>query len=150
MTAVFAAAAVPRIRRAGEYDWHDRAACRGAGPDLFVPADGDARAARKAIAICRACPVREQCLKAAICAPVREWGVWGGFTERARTRIRRAYLGGARLADLIATDDEKFYAAEDYRAGAHARGIEHKRQVRALQKAATSNQPGSSTEKAAA
>jgi WhiB family redox-sensing transcriptional regulator len=38
--------------------------------------------------VCRACPVRGECLAYAMDAPI-DHGIWGGMTERERRRYRR-------------------------------------------------------------
>lgn len=68
------------------YEWMDQAACSGADPDLFFPERGDPTAEAKAV--CRACPVRQQCLDHAL-ANREKFGVWGGMSERERRRLRR-------------------------------------------------------------
>src|SRR3954453_7733789 len=66
-------------------DWTPRAACRNADPDaLFV----QGAAQNRAKIICRACPVRIQCLADALDNQV-EFGVWGGMTERERRALPR-------------------------------------------------------------
>jgi WhiB family redox-sensing transcriptional regulator len=69
-----------------EMSWLADAACKDSDPDLFFP-QGDTEARnRQAFAICRGCPVWEQC---------REWGfasgdrfaTLGGVTSRQRARI---------------------------------------------------------------
>ena len=68
--------------------WRDYAACRGADPDLFFPPeDGGKAQARKAKAICAACPVRRECLEYAL-RHGEHWGVWGGISERDRRQPR--------------------------------------------------------------
>ena len=68
--------------------WTDRAACRGAaGVDwsgTLVPA---------AAAVCSVCPVRIECLTAAL-AHEMKWdvGVWGGTDPKVRHRIRTGQL----------------------------------------------------------
>lgn len=61
-------------------DWWTDAACAGA-PEVFFTATPD-----KAIAICRPCPVRVECLHDAVIAdpPI---GVWGGLTRKERRKI---------------------------------------------------------------
>ena len=60
--------------------WRDKAACRGADPDLFFPPEKGGKAqARKAKAICAPCPVKAECL--AIAGP---YGIWGGTAEGER------------------------------------------------------------------
>ncbi|MGH8937160.1 MAG: WhiB family transcriptional regulator [Acidimicrobiia bacterium] len=66
--------------------WMERAACRGMDPALFFPlSDEEAEAG---LAVCRTCPVREECLEYALEARER-YGIWGGTTERERKRILR-------------------------------------------------------------
>ncbi len=48
-------------------EWHKRAACRGAGPDLFFPERG--RRDPKARAFCESCQVRSQCLDSVLQRP---------------------------------------------------------------------------------
>jgi WhiB family redox-sensing transcriptional regulator len=73
-------------------DWRLLAECQYTDPDLFHPEDaGQAWHAKR---ICRACPVRGECLDHALSAS-EEWGVWGGMTERQRGRL----LAGRRRAE---------------------------------------------------
>lgn len=67
-----------------DLEWQDRAACATADPELFFP-EQDSRSTREAKRICADCPVRVDCLTAAI-ANREEYGVWGGLTERERRR----------------------------------------------------------------
>ena len=70
----------------GCQDWRAYAACAGCDPDLFfAPGALEHRLAKK---VCRACPVRYQCLTYAMEEPV-DHGIWGGLTERERRRYRR-------------------------------------------------------------
>jgi WhiB family redox-sensing transcriptional regulator len=66
-------------------DWHRQAACRGM-TELFFPDDSDPADVAKAV--CRRCPVRIPCLDYAI-ANGEKYGIWGGFSERERRRLRR-------------------------------------------------------------
>jgi WhiB family redox-sensing transcriptional regulator len=66
--------------------WRQRAACRGADPDIFYPVNEEQ--AEEAKSICRACDVREACLDWALRTREKD-GVWGGATERERRRIIR-------------------------------------------------------------
>ena len=68
-------------------DWQIAAACRGVDPDLFFTERGEKTSDAKAV--CRGCPVREDCLEYAM-ANVEKFGVWGGLSERERRRLRRA------------------------------------------------------------
>ena len=70
------------------WDWQLNAACRGmASSAFFHPPDerGDLRQARihRAKAICRGCPVINQCLAHALQIP-EPYGIWGGLSEDER------------------------------------------------------------------
>lgn len=73
--------------------WQDAALCAQADPELWFPekAGSNGTAAK---AICNGagtrppCPVRDQCLDAALASPVEEDGVWGGLSKRERRRLR--------------------------------------------------------------
>jgi WhiB family redox-sensing transcriptional regulator len=67
-------------------DWHQRAACSGAGPDLFFPERGDRPG--RALAYCEGCPVTSQCLASGL-EVASTPGVWGGTTGRERRGLRR-------------------------------------------------------------
>jgi hypothetical protein len=69
------------------------AACAGADPALFFPADGEREADReareaKAKGICAGCPVRAQCYAVAL-ANGERWGIWGGVDVEALPRPAR-------------------------------------------------------------
>ncbi len=67
--------------------WVAKARCRAADPDeLFVRG----AAQRKAAAICRDCPVIEECAVDALDHRV-EFGVWGGLTERQRRALLKQH-----------------------------------------------------------
>jgi WhiB family redox-sensing transcriptional regulator len=67
----------------------DQAACRGMPLELFFPT-GELCAAsgRKAVAVCRTCPIRLPCLDAAL-ANREPAGVWGGFLPQERAEMLR-------------------------------------------------------------
>ena len=67
--------------------WHQRAACRGAGPDLFFPQRGAHRPV-EALTFCEDCSVRSECLASAL-EVSSTTGVWGGTVERERRVLRR-------------------------------------------------------------
>jgi WhiB family redox-sensing transcriptional regulator len=71
--------------------WEEHAACRGEDTNLFFP-DGHRGEfvveIEKAKAICRACPVRENCLIEALNSP-EKYGIWGGLDENERGLLRR-------------------------------------------------------------
>lgn len=66
--------------------WHGEAACRGSNPDVFFGERGLNNGEAKAI--CRVCPVRKECIDHAL-ERGEKFGVWGGFSERERRRMRR-------------------------------------------------------------
>jgi len=86
-----------------------RARCAGSSldPDEWFPVSPNVRVARiqaaRAIALCTACPVRAECLEFAM----RNWtdgsgeGVWGGFVAAERRVIRRRWLLGVSVAELL-------------------------------------------------
>ena len=87
--------------------WQQYAACADDDADLFFPADeerGERRRRRSeaAVAVCRRCHVRKECLEYALATDQRH-GVWGGTDELERA----ALLARRRLA-----------AGEDIRASA--------------------------------
>lgn len=67
-------------------DWHIQAACRTSPPDMFFPDRG--QPGDDAKKVCVTCPVRIPCLEYAL-ASREGYGVWGGLTERERTRLRK-------------------------------------------------------------
>jgi WhiB family redox-sensing transcriptional regulator len=82
------------------YDWQSRALCRGAEPDLFFPERGSPGDSAKRV--CVNCEVRLDCLEYAL-ANSERYGVWGGLTERERTRLRRQ---ASRLFALIGDGED--------------------------------------------
>ncbi len=78
--------------------WTARAACRGMDPDTFFPGRG--APTREAKAVCARCPVKADCLKAALEERER-FGIWGGFSERERRRLRRRVNAGADLEAVV-------------------------------------------------
>ena len=74
----------------GTGHWRTRAACRPYASELFFPAKGEFRSSEiiRAKAICRECPVREECLQTAMDGR-EKIGIWGGFTPEERARLHR-------------------------------------------------------------
>lgn len=66
-------------------DWADAGACRGKG-DVMFPERTDVGAKEAAKAVCRACPVRQECLAYAL-ANHEKHGVWGGLTWEERKHL---------------------------------------------------------------
>lgn len=81
-------------------DWRHHAACRNEElPDNFFPTS-DAGPGWQAViadakAVCRRCPVADQCLQWALDNP-QETGIWGGLTEAERRNLRRSTVRPSR------------------------------------------------------
>lgn len=58
------------------------------GLDLFFPESGGNRHAADARQICRACPVRDDCLEYALDNFIRD-GIWGATSEKERRVLQR-------------------------------------------------------------
>ncbi|MGW5849948.1 WhiB family transcriptional regulator [Streptomyces sp. NPDC055254] len=72
-------------------DWRHEAACRREDPDLFFPIGTGGPALlqiEKAKAVCRRCPVLNDCLEWALEGGL-EMGVCGGLTEDERRAVKR-------------------------------------------------------------
>ena len=85
-----------------DYRWREDAACRNTNPDLFFPVGSTAEAVEEtqaAIALCRRCPVRAQCLEFAMVTNQRD-GIWGATSEDDRRRMRSAWVAARRLREL--------------------------------------------------
>jgi WhiB family redox-sensing transcriptional regulator len=79
-------------------DWRDLAACRDSEPSLFFPVGTTGPAVDQieaAIAICATCAVQEDCLQYAL-ETNQESGVWGGYAEDDRRRLRKRWLAERR------------------------------------------------------
>jgi len=73
-----------------ELAWQKRAACATAPePDRFFPGGG-APSNKPKKEFCARCPVREECLDWALAH--EEQGIWGGLTERERTKLLASRL----------------------------------------------------------
>jgi len=71
--------------------WHEVAACRGMGPDLFYPPASAPRGAagdshRQARKVCSTCPVIDQCRRA---GEAEAHGIWAGDTPAQRRHVRQ-------------------------------------------------------------
>lgn len=79
-------------------DWREVAACRDSDPELFFPIGTTGLALQQiaeAKAICAECNVRDDCLQYAFEAN-QEAGVWGGYGEDERRRLRKRWLAERR------------------------------------------------------
>lgn len=68
-----------------EHDWTAAALCNAGDPDVLFQRGAAQNLAK---VVCRACPVRMECLADALDNRV-EYGVWGGMTERERRALLR-------------------------------------------------------------
>ena len=70
-------------------EWHQWAACRGMGHGAFIRGEkADYGPTRE---LCDGCPVRQECLDAAL-DDSDLCGMWGGMTERERWEMRRSLV----------------------------------------------------------
>ena len=85
-------------------DWRELSACRDSEPDLFFPVGTTGPAVQqieRAKQICSACPVSEECLQYAL-ESNQEAGVWGGYQEDDRRRLRKRWLAERRRRAMAA------------------------------------------------
>ncbi len=68
---------------ATSFDWRHSARCRDDDPETLFVQGAQQRDARE---VCKACPVRTECLAHALDNRIR-FGVWGGMTERERRAL---------------------------------------------------------------
>ncbi|MCX0247646.1 MULTISPECIES: WhiB family transcriptional regulator [Streptomyces] len=72
-------------------NWRMHAACRDEDPDLFFPIGSTGPAlvqVEEAKAVCRRCPVQQECLRWAL-ENNQDSGVWGGLGENERRALKR-------------------------------------------------------------
>jgi WhiB family redox-sensing transcriptional regulator len=101
-------------------NWRHRARCRDEDPDTLFVQGARQRDVRE---VCKACPVRTECLAHALDNRIR-FGVWGGMTERERRALLKrrpdvvswsALLEAARRAALRPQEPAPQPAAEPTR-----------------------------------
>jgi len=69
------------------FDWMEDALCRGRKDLNFFPEHYNTTAP-KAVAVCKVCPVREDCLEFAVENHI-QYGIWGGLNYPQRKRYLR-------------------------------------------------------------
>ena len=69
-----------------ELPGYDERPCRGLNPEVFMPPRGDIGPVEAARAICRPCPVRQECLEYAL--EHNFVGVWGATSDRQRRQMK--------------------------------------------------------------
>lgn len=69
--------------------WQNKAACVGMPLDLFFPGQGEKRKTNQAKAICKGCPVSQDCLSFTLKHedPTSRHGIYGGLTQDERRRL---------------------------------------------------------------
>lgn len=70
--------------------WRQQGICSQTDPDIWFPSAGQSAQARLAIELCLQCPVRIECLEAALTAEEEEHGIWGGTTMKERKQLRES------------------------------------------------------------
>ncbi len=79
-------------------DWREAAACLDSDPSLFFPVGSTGPAVEQiamATSICAGCAVVDECLQFAL-ETNQESGVWGGYSEDDRRRLRKRWLAKRR------------------------------------------------------
>jgi hypothetical protein len=81
-------------------EWLQRAACRGKPIGWWYPGTADTFTASVAVMVCRRCPVRSECLDAALAEETAAegyvFGIRAGLGARQRIQLRRRVrLGNA-------------------------------------------------------
>ena len=79
----------PTTRPAPYPDLDGSQACAQADPEEWFPEKGGS--SRRAIEICRSCPLVRPCLAYALTNEAGRYGIWGATTERQRRAIRLAH-----------------------------------------------------------
>jgi WhiB family transcriptional regulator, redox-sensing transcriptional regulator len=81
-------AAGPLLEAEEDLSWQDAALCAQSDAEAWFPEKGGS--IRQPKMICRACPVRDECLDYALEHGER-FGIWGGLTERERRPLLAAH-----------------------------------------------------------
>ena len=79
-------------------DWRELSLCRDSEPSLFFPIGTTGPALdhiAEAKEICGQCDVQESCLQYAL-QTNQEAGIWGGYAEDERRRLRKRWLAERR------------------------------------------------------
>lgn len=76
-----------------DFTWMDDALCRNRKDLDFFPEEAYNTAAPKAVAVCKVCPVKADCLEFAIENGI-QYGIWGGLNYPQRKRHIRDTIKG--------------------------------------------------------
>jgi WhiB family redox-sensing transcriptional regulator len=104
---------------ASDYEWYDRAACKGVDTEIFYPPRDKTKykiIAAQAKSYCLGpsgktpCPVRQECLFDAV-KNDEQHGIWGGMSHRERNALvrkwQRQFKGKMTLKEYIFQLDKK-------------------------------------------
>jgi WhiB family redox-sensing transcriptional regulator len=83
-------------------EWRQLAACRDSEPNLFFPIGSTGPAVEQIAAaklVCAGCAAQDDCLQYAL-ESNQEAGVWGGYAEDERRRLRKRWLAERRRRAL--------------------------------------------------
>ena len=83
-------------------EWRQLAACRDSDPSLFFPIGTTGPAVDQIDAakeICGSCMAQEDCIQYAL-ESNQEAGIWGGYAEDERRRLRKRWLAERRRRAL--------------------------------------------------
>jgi WhiB family transcriptional regulator, redox-sensing transcriptional regulator len=83
------------VKATERFEWLNDAACFGLDSESFFPEDGDYSIAKR---VCKNCPVKKECLSHAL--DNRESGVWGGTSERERSKMITRIRSTRKMYDL--------------------------------------------------
>lgn len=85
---------LPGLRFAGDHSWREHAACAKMPKELFFcetrGKKGDV-ILEESVAVCRRCPVKEQCLEFAV-KNNEPYGQWAGTFPKERAEMYKEYL----------------------------------------------------------
>jgi len=85
-----------------QLEWMASAACLTTEPELFFPQGHNQNQwSEEAKDVCRACPVRNQCLERALSIP-EEYGIFGGLDADERRRLARNNARKSRAKEATA------------------------------------------------
>jgi WhiB family redox-sensing transcriptional regulator len=79
----------------GSGRWQEQGLCAQTDPEAWFPERGEPSRAAKAV--CLRCPVRTDCLDAAL-ERDELFGIWGGLSRQERAAIKRRGAGRAGVA----------------------------------------------------
>lgn len=88
----------------GALGWQEQALCASTDPEAFFPEGNGSTAEAKLV--CKQCSVKSECLNYALTHDESS-GIWGGLTERERSRLKERQIENMHL-DYAIANNEKF------------------------------------------